>query len=282
MKGKRLKGDGSSSAAAGSVGTGAEWDGTETGRKKKTKESVADWRVHHTTMEGREQGQSTTASRKVWVGNAETKWGEPISQKARKALSLHFEAKLKKYGGKLTQAVAVKLTLKDRWLQRYVISERLDMRASDVVWAWVAQQVLDGKVVPGERVYRPEIGKLAGTEEPGLWKLVAQATTGWDVTVRQKISRATLSRVVLSRQVLKSIYRVYDRDMAKQWGVTIKEVQDMVLDPVMTPNLATMVWQNSNKQAGLVEGGGAGRRVSCRGRGGHTIATRGGKGWQTR
>ena len=142
------------------------------------------------------------------------------------------------------------------------IASLLDMRASDVAWAWVAQQVRDGRTVPGERVYRPEMGKLAGSEEQGLWiwKLVAQATTGWDVTVRQKISRVTLSRVVLSRQVLKSIYRVYDREMAKQWGVTIKEVQDMVLDPVMTPNLATMVWQNPNKQAGLVEGGGAGRK----------------------
>ena len=41
-KGNRLKGDVSLSAAAGSTGTVAEWDGTDTGRKKKTKESVAD------------------------------------------------------------------------------------------------------------------------------------------------------------------------------------------------------------------------------------------------
>ena len=134
-------------------------------KERKTKESVADWRVHHTTMEGREQGQSTTASRKVWVGDVETEWGEPISQEAKKSVSQHLEAKLKKYGGKLTQAAAVKLTLKDRKLQRYVNSEGLQMRASDVAWAWVAQQVRDGRAMPGERVYRPEIGRLAGSEE---------------------------------------------------------------------------------------------------------------------
>ena len=124
-----------------------------------------------------------------------------------KWVSQHLEAKLMKYGGMLTQAAAVKVTLKDRKLQRYVNSEGLQMRASDVVWAWVAQQVRDGRAVQGERVYRPEMGKLAGSEEQGLWKLVAQATTGWDVTFRQKIGRVTLARVVLSRQVLKSIYR---------------------------------------------------------------------------
>ena len=87
------------------------------GKRKKTKEkAVADWRVHHTTMGGREQEQSTKASRKVWVGDAEAEWGEPISQKAMKSVSQHFEAKLKKYGGQITQAAAVKLTLKDRKL----------------------------------------------------------------------------------------------------------------------------------------------------------------------
>ena len=149
------------------------------GERKKTKENaVADWRVHHTIMGGREQEKSTKASRKVWVGDVETEWGEPISQEAKKSVSQHLEAKLKKYGGQLTQAAAVKLTLKDRKLQRYVNSEGLDMRASDVAWAWVAQQVRDGRAVPGEQVYRPEIGKLAGSEEQVLWKLVAQPTTG--------------------------------------------------------------------------------------------------------
>ena len=118
-KGKRLKGDGSSSAAEGSTGTVAVWDGTGSGGKKKAKENaVADWRVHHTTMGGQEQEKSTKASRKVWVGDVETEWGEPISQVAKKSVSKHLDAKLKKYGGQLTQAAAVKPTLKDRKLQR--------------------------------------------------------------------------------------------------------------------------------------------------------------------
>jgi hypothetical protein len=37
VKGKRPKGDGSSSAAEGSTGTVAAWDGTDSGRKKKNK-----------------------------------------------------------------------------------------------------------------------------------------------------------------------------------------------------------------------------------------------------
>ena len=134
------------------------------------------------------------------------------------------------------------------------------MRASDVAWAWVAQQVRERKAVPeGERVFRPDIGKLAHYEEQVLWQLVAQATTGWDVTVRGKISRVTLARVVLSRQVLKSTYRVSDRENAKRLRMTVEEVQGMLLEPVMTPMLAVMVWQNTNKLPGLVEGGGVGR-----------------------
>ena len=42
-------------------------------------------------------------------------------------------------------------------------------------------------------------------------------------------------------------------------GITVEEVQDMQLAPVMTPMLAVMVWQNTNKLAGLAEGGGVGR-----------------------
>ena len=84
---------------------------------------------------------------------------------------------------------------------------------------------------------------------------MAQATTVWDSTVRQRLSRVTLARVVLSRQVLKSTYRVSDRETAKRLGMKVEEVQDMLLAPVMTPMLAVMVWQNTNKLAGLVEGG---------------------------
>ena len=49
------------------------------------------------------------------------------------------------------------------------------------------------------KVFRPEIGQLAQHEEQVLWQLVAQATTGWDNTVREKITKETLWRVVLSR-----------------------------------------------------------------------------------
>ena len=44
-----------------------------------------------------------------------------------------------------------------------------------------------------------------------------------------------------------------------QNGVTVEEVQDMELGPVMmTPRLAAMVWQNVNKRKGL-QGRGVGR-----------------------
>lgn len=106
------------------------------------------------------------------------------------------------------------------------------------------------------KVFRPELGKLAQHEEQVLWQLVAQASTGWDTEVRERITRETLWRMVLSRQVLKSIYRVTDRDIAMQNGVTVEEVQDMELGPVMmTQRLAVMVWQNTNKLAGLAQGG---------------------------
>ena len=173
------------------------------------------------TMGGRQQEKGNKASWKVWVGEVETEWDEPISQVAEQWFSQRLEEKLlQDHGGRLTQKAAVALTIKDRHMQRYVNANGLQMRASDVAWAWVAQQVREGKAVPGERVFRPEIGKLAHSEEQILWQLVAQATTGWDVTVRQKISRVTLARVVLSRQVLKSTYRVSEREIAERLSVT--------------------------------------------------------------
>ena len=111
------------------------------GERQKTKEKAAvDLRVHHTTMRGRKQEKSTKASRKVWMGDVETEWDEPILQKAMKWVSQHLKAKLKKYGGQLTQAAAVKVTLKDRKLHRYVNSEGLQMRASDVQAPGFTQQ----------------------------------------------------------------------------------------------------------------------------------------------
>ena len=67
------------------------------GERQKTKEkTVVDLRVHHTTMRGRKQEKSTKSSRKVWVGDVETEWDEPISQKAMKWVSQHLEVELKK------------------------------------------------------------------------------------------------------------------------------------------------------------------------------------------
>ena len=88
---------------------------------------------------------------------------------AKEWVSLHLKAKLKEHGGKLMHKAGVQVTLADRKLQRCVISQGVDMRASDVAWAWVAQQVREGRVAPGQRVFRPEIGKLALTDEQVLW-----------------------------------------------------------------------------------------------------------------
>ena len=104
----------------------------------------------------------------------------------------------------------------------------------------MAQKVREGQAAG--KVARPEIGQLAQQDEQVLWQLVAQATTGWDNTVMEKITKGTLWRAVLSRQVLKNIYRVTDRDTVMQKGVTVEEVQDMQLAPVITPRLAVLVW----------------------------------------
>ena len=104
-------------------------------------------------MSGLQKKKGKAANRKAWVGEVETEWAEPISQEAKEWVSQHLEAKLKKYGGRLTQAAAVKVTLMDRKLQRYVNSEGLDMRASDVAWAWVEQQVREGRVVLGRKCF---------------------------------------------------------------------------------------------------------------------------------
>ena len=208
-------------------------------------------------MSGSQKTKGKAANRKAWVGDVETEWAEPISQEQQQWVSQHLEEKLKEYGGEFTQTAAVQVTLADRMLQRYMKSEGLDMRASDVhvAWSWVAQQIREGRVAQGGRVFRPEIGRLAHTDEQVLWQLVAQATTGWDVVVREKISRRMLSRVVLSRQVLKSTLRVRERELADSLGLTTGEVWDMELGPVeMTPGLAAEVWRNTNKLAGLVEG----------------------------
>ena len=92
----------------------------------------------------------------------------------------------------------------------------------------MAQKAQDGQAV-GE-VFRLELGPLNTPQV--LWQLVAMVSTGWSVAVRERITRETLQRVVLSRQVLQNIYRVTDKDMAMQNGVTVEEVKDMELGAV--------------------------------------------------
>ena len=202
-----------------------------------------------------------TVRQKVWVGEVETVWGTPISQEAKEWVSWRLEKKLlKNHNGRLTQSAAVEVTKRDKTVERYVEKKGLQMRAADVAWAWVAHKAHRGQTVG--QVFRPELGKLAQHEEQVLWQLVAMATTGWDTEVGERVTRETLWRVVLSRQVLKSVYRVTDRDRTVQNGVSVEQLQDMDLEPVMmTKRLAAMamVWQNMNKLAGLTQGGGAGR-----------------------
>ena len=93
-------------------------------------------------MSGSQKKKGKAANREAWLGDVETECAEPISQEAKVWVSQHLEAKLEEYGGEFTQAAAVRVTLMDTWLQRFVKSERLDMRAADVAWSWMAQQVV--------------------------------------------------------------------------------------------------------------------------------------------
>ena len=86
-------------------------------------------------MKGSQTKKGKAANREAWVGDVETEWAEPISEVAKEMVSARLEGKLEKYGGKLTQAAAVKVTLADRWLQSLMHTKGLDMRAADVAWA---------------------------------------------------------------------------------------------------------------------------------------------------
>ena len=73
---------------------------------------------------------------------------------------------------------------------------------------------------------------------------------------KKKISRGMPARVVLSRQVLKSTYRVWERELTDSLGLTTGGVWDMDLGPVeMTPRLAAEVTVEEHKQAGRAGGG---------------------------
>ena len=194
----------------------------------------------HMAMRGSQKKTEKTANRDVWAGDVDTEWAEPISEMAKARVSKRQEWKLKMHGGQLTQAVAVQVTLADRTLQRLVKKLGLDMRAADLAWAWVAQQVRDGRVAQGETVFRPEIGVLADTEGQVLCQLVAQARTGWDVGLRRSIDRRMLSRMVLSRQVLKSTYRVREREMAERLGMTIGQVWDLMGESTVEMTKSTL------------------------------------------
>ena len=107
------------------------------------------------------RGKTATRKAKLkgWAGDEKLEWAEPISKEQKLLVSQHFEEKLQRdHGGCLTQAAACAMTKKDKKLQRYVEAQGLDMRPSDVAWAWVAQQVMDGTVADGEILFRPEIG----------------------------------------------------------------------------------------------------------------------------
>ena len=207
-------------------------------------------------MSDLQKKKSATASQNVWVtaGEVEKVWGTPISQESKEWISRHLEAKLQKnHEERLTQSAAVEVAKRDMRVERHVTKKGLQMRAADMAWAWVAHKVMGGQAVG--KVFRPELEKLAQHEEQVLWQLVAKASTGLDTEVRERITRETLWRVVLSRQVLKSVYRVTDRDRAMQNGVSVEQLQGMDLEPVMmTQRLAAMAWQNTNKLAGLSQG----------------------------
>ena len=188
-------------------------------------------------------------------------WAEPISEEAKLWVSQHFEGMLQRdHGGSLTQAAACAMTLKDKQLQRYVKAQGLDMRPSDVAWAWVAQQDMDGTMADGEVLFRPAIGSLAAVEQQVLWQWVAGAVTGWEVRCRRTTSRRTLARLVLSRTLLQNIYRMREKSLAIEWGATTEEVYEEMGESTvgMTRALWNAVWKNAHKQAGFQETGGPG------------------------
>ena len=76
------------------------------------------------------------------------------------------------------------------------------------------------------------------------------------------MSRKMLARMVLSRQLLKSTYRVREKRLAAEWGMTTGEVFDIMGESTvgMTKGLSAAVWKNAHKQAGFAETGGVGWR----------------------
>ena len=168
----------------------------------------------------------------------------------------YFDKKLRRdHGGRLTQAAAVAMATRDKDVQRR--TQKLTTPAADFTWGWVTQ-MKQNELTIGE-VWRPELGIL-GTPMV-LWELQAQASTGWNMEVRGLISKDILEKVVLSRKVLQSIHRVSEGDRAEEHRVSVGDLQNMDLGPIMmTPQIAQKVWKNVNKLKGLKETRGTGRR----------------------
>ena len=169
-------------------------------------------------MSNLKKKKRATARTNVCVGEVEKVWGTPISQEAKEWTSRHLEAKLrmlKNHDVRLTQAAAVEVAKRDRRVERYVDKRGLQMRAADMAWAWVAHKAMEGQAVG--KVFRPEHGPL--DEEHVLWDLVAMASTGLNADVRERVTRETLQRVVLSRQVLKRVQGDGQGQGNAEWGV---------------------------------------------------------------
>ena len=167
-------------------------------------------------------------------------WDEPITEELKDWTMKYFEGLMQKnHGGWFTQEAAEALTTRDRNVQRKV--QKLEMKAADLAWAWVAHKRQQGHTI-GE-VWRPELGGLRTPQV--LWELQAQAITGWNMDVRQLITKEVLRKVVLSRKVLESIHRFAAKGRATRQGVSEEELPDMELGAVMmTPHLAQLVWGN--------------------------------------
>ena len=99
---------------------------------RKRRRTVGPFLGHYMAMSGSQTKKGKAANLEAWVGDIETEWAKPISQEAKERVSKRLEGKLTKYGGQFTQAAAVRVTLAERWLQRFVKKEGLDMRAADV------------------------------------------------------------------------------------------------------------------------------------------------------
>ena len=150
-------------------------------------------------------------------------WGVPISEQLKDRAMEYFEKQLQRdHGGQLTQQVAEALCTRDRNVQR-MVQELKQVRASDLAWPWMAHKKKQGQSI-GEG-YRPELGPLRTTQV--LWELHAQAITGWNMDVRQLITREVLRKVVLSRKVLESVQRFKAKGRAMRNNVPEQELLNM-------------------------------------------------------